>query len=155
MRTMLSASKSRISTNWPDCTLCTTDCRIGSQAGESIKPGREQLGGPRVHRSGSCWSRDGDWMGGRTAGRAPADKAEPVVVDGCPSGRMDEDVTPVGSVVLDGLTAMDTREEGGGSAPSSPAVPEEMGEGGMKYRVVRRQLSVHPHTLGLRCNYVV
>ena len=119
-RAMLSASRSRISTNWPDCTLCTSVCGIGSQAGERIKPGRGQLGGPSGGRLGSCWSKDDGWVRGRNAGRVPVDRAVPDDVGGCPNGRTDDDVTVVGSVVLDGLTAIDTRQEGAGSAPSSP-----------------------------------
>ena len=53
---------------------------------------------------------------------------------------MGGDVTTVGQLVSDRLTAMDTREEGGGSAPSSPVVPEEMGEGGMKSNAIMRRL---------------
>ena len=126
MRAMLSASMSRISTNWSDCTLCTSDCGIGSQAGESIKPGWEQPGGPSGGRLDSCWSRDGDWVRGRVAGSVPADRAVPVVVDGYPSGKTDGDMTVAGSVMFNGLTTMDTREAGGGSAPSNHDVPEEL-----------------------------
>ena len=85
------------------------------------------MGSPNEDRLGSCRGRDGDWMRGRVAGRAPVDRAEPVVIDGCPNQRTDDDVTIVDGVVFDGLTAMDTREDGGGSAPSSPAVPEQIG----------------------------
>ena len=58
-------------------------------------------------------------------------------------------MTIVDSVVLDGLTVMDTRKEGGGSALSSPADPEQLGEGGVMCKVTRRQLSVHPPHRGL------
>ena len=60
------------------------------------------------------------------AGSVPADRAVPVIVDGYPSGKTDGDVTVAASVVFDGLTTMDTREAGGGSAPSNPDVPEEL-----------------------------
>ena len=126
MRAMLSASRSRISTNWPDCTLCKSDYGIGSQAGDSIKPGWEQPGGPSGGRLGSCWSKDGQWVRGRVPGSAPVDSAVPVVVDEYPLGKTDGDVTVAVGVVLAGLTTMDTSEEGGGSAPSNPAVPEEL-----------------------------
>ena len=56
------------------------------------------------------------------------DRAVPDDVGGCPNGRTDHDVTVVGSVVLDGLTAIDTRQEGTGSAPSSPIDPEQLEE---------------------------
>ena len=56
-------------------------------------------------------------MRGRAAGRTPVDRPGPVIVSGCPLGMKDANVTVT---VLDGLTAMDTREEGGGRALSSP-----------------------------------
>ena len=50
----------------------------------------------------------------------------PVVVDVYPNGKTVDDVTIAGNVVFAGLTTMDTRDEGGGSAPSNHVVPEEL-----------------------------
>ena len=51
---ILSASMSRISMNWPDWMHCTSAWEIGSDAGDSIIPGRA-CNGPHV----AGWGRTG------------------------------------------------------------------------------------------------
>lgn len=79
-------------------------------------PSLEEIDDVSGDKLGSCWNRVVGWLMGRVLGRAPADSVEPVVNNGCPNEIGDDDVSTADTVVVDGLTATDIKEEeeGGG-----------------------------------------